>query len=138
MSLELEHLLALGYVPDVYGVIDYGKLGASIYSVIGGSRKAHFVGVVAAGVNILAANLTPTLPIPVRFRVYAVFNAAGILVVERTVGGVVIPELLNEGNALVAGCAYMFDVGLSGLETINFQYTVPGLALTFIVTEVLP
>lgn len=63
--------------------------------------------------------------------VYCCFSASGVLSVERTVGGVTVSEKLNSGDALDAGCAYMFDVSIQSDTTINFKYSA-GTGTTYI------
>jgi hypothetical protein len=90
---------------------------------------------VSANTNIFASDLAPTYT-PTTFRIYACFNASGVLSIVRTKGGVTVTEQLNSGSALNANCAYAFDVIVEGGETINLRYSVAATALVLKVVEV--
>jgi len=90
---------------------------------------------VSANTNIFASDLAPTYA-PTTFRIYACFNASGVLSIVRTKGGVTVTEQLNSGNALTANAAYVFDVLVESGETINLQYSVAATALVLKVVEV--
>lgn len=62
---------------------------------------------------------------PCLLRVYITVTVAGVLSLSRTKGGVTVTETLNQGNALVAGAAYMFPIAVSETETITLTYSVP-------------
>jgi len=88
-----------------------------------------------AGVDIFAAGLTPTNS-PTIFRIYAVFNAAGVLSVARTRAGTTVLEQLNGGINLNANAAYLFDVPVETGDSINLRYSVAATALRVLVMEV--
>jgi hypothetical protein len=90
---------------------------------------------VTANTNIFSSDLTPTNN-PTTFRIYACFNASGVLSVVRTRAGTTVVEQLNGGTALSANCAYMFDILVESGETINLQYSVNATALTLKVLEI--
>ena len=90
---------------------------------------------VTANTNIFASNLTPTYT-PTTFRIYACFDASGVLTVRRTKNATVVSEQLNSGATLNANCAYMFDIIVESGEAINLQYSVNATALTLKVLEV--
>lgn len=96
---------------------------------------------VAGATNIFAADLTPTNS-PRTFRIYAVFNAAGILSVQRTRANpapppptITVAEQLNSGVALTANASYMFDIKVRTGDSLNLQYSVPATILSLMVTE---
>lgn len=89
---------------------------------------------VTAGVNI-------TTPItssasPVVFRIYCVFNIAGVLNVRRYASGSWVVEVLNGAVALTPNAAHTFDILVDSGDSIVFRYTVTGRALTFKVIEI--
>jgi len=90
---------------------------------------------VTANTNIFASDLKPTYT-PCIFRIYACFNASGILTVRRTRAGVTVSENLNGGSTLAANAAYIFDVPVDEGELINIQYSVDAVALKLSVIEV--
>jgi hypothetical protein len=90
---------------------------------------------VSAGTNIFASDLSPTNS-PTVFRIYATFNASGVLSVVRTKAGTSVTEQLNSGNALNANAAYIFDIIVESGESINLQYSVAATALVLKVVEI--
>ena len=97
---------------------------------------------VAAATNFFAADLTPTGS-PRTFRIYACFNAVGVLSVQRTRVNpapppptITVAEQFNLGNTLNANAAYMFDLLVETGDSINFQYSLPATILKVIVVEV--
>jgi len=90
---------------------------------------------VTANTNIFSSDLSPTNS-PTTFRIYACFDASGVLSVVRTKDGVTVTEQLNDGSALVANGAYMFDIIVESGETINFQYSVNATAIVLKVVEI--
>ena len=90
---------------------------------------------VGAAADFFAAALLPTNT-PTTFRIYVALNAAGLLYVRRTEGGVTVDEYLNSGNALNANAAYMFDILVRIGQTINLRHSVGGTILCCIVEEV--
>jgi hypothetical protein len=104
--------------------------------VSGGTIKDNkFNEAVVAATDIFSAALSPTYPSTV-FRIYACFDAAGVLSVRRTYGGTTVTEKLNAGADLSADCAYSFDVSVLEDQTINLRYSVLATASTLIVCEV--
>jgi hypothetical protein len=90
---------------------------------------------VSANTNIFSSDLAPTNS-PTAFRIYACFNASGVLSVKRTKAGTTVTEQMNAGNALNANAAYTFDVIVESGESINLQYSVAATALVLKVVEV--
>jgi len=70
------------------------------------------------------------------FRIYAVFNASGVLSVRRTQNGTTIEEKLNSGNTLSADCTYVFDIVVEEGQTINLRYSNNATALILTVAEI--
>lgn len=87
------------------------------------------------GFNMLPVELTPTSAVTT-FRIYACFNTAGVVSVRRTEGGATVAENMNSGNAVAANAAYMWDILVTSLETINFQHSVGSTILYLLVVEV--
>ena len=87
-----------------------------------------------------ATNISPVEFSPTRalttFRIYACFDTGGIVSVRRTAGGVTVGENMNAGNAVVANAAYMWDILVTSLETINFQHSIGATILFLLVVEV--
>jgi len=105
-----------------------------------GRRAAEFKGsvfntAITAGTNIFAQDLEPTYT-PCIFRIYACFDASGVLTVRRTRAGVTVGEQLNSGSPLAANAAYIFDVPVDADETINLQYSVDATVLKLSVMEI--
>jgi hypothetical protein len=90
---------------------------------------------VSANINIFPSNLAPTYS-PTTFRIYASFNASGVLTVVRTKDTTTVSEQLNGGNALNANCAYIFDILVESGESINLQYSIAATVLSLKVVEV--
>jgi len=90
---------------------------------------------VTANTNIFASDLSPTNT-PTTFRIYACFDASGVLTVRRTKNATTVSEQLNAGTALTANVAYIFDIIVEAGETINLQYSVNATALKLAVLEV--
>ncbi len=88
-----------------------------------------------ANTDILSSDLSP-LTAPSYLRIYATFDASGVLSLRRTSGGTTVSEQLNGGNALSANCAYVFDVITDEGETYNLQYSVNATALKLIILEI--
>ena len=80
-----------------------------------------------AGNNFLANPVSCKIDYGV-VRIYVCISIAGVLSIYRThIGyGVSITELLNEGNALVAGASYTFYVPWVLCDTINLRYSTTG------------
>jgi hypothetical protein len=89
---------------------------------------------VTANTDILTTDLAPSKS-PVLFRVYATFNASGVLSVVRKRGTTSVVEQLNSGNPLSANCAFMFDIIVEQGETINLRYSVNATCLVLKVVE---
>jgi len=99
------------------------------------SKGAIFNTAITANTDIFASDLSPTYS-PTAFRIYACFNASGVLTVRRTRGGVTVSEQLNSGDLLNADASYAFDIVVESGETINVQYSVNATALVLKVLEV--
>jgi hypothetical protein len=94
---------------------------------------------VTADTNIFSSNLTPSLATttnPSYFRIFACFDASGVLSVVKTRGTVTVTMQLNSGNALNANCLYAFDIIVESGESINLQYSVNATALELKVEEI--
>jgi len=94
---------------------------------------------VTANTNIFSSDLTPSLATtsnPVYFRIFACFNASGVLSVVKTKGATTVTMQLNGGNALVANALYAFDIAVESGESINLQYSVNATALELKVEEI--
>ena len=76
----------------------------------------------AANANWLATDIIPSLA-PGIVRIYVCVSIAGVLSVKRTVSATSVSELLNSGNALVAGAAYIFSVSWIVGESLNITYS---------------
>ena len=90
---------------------------------------------VAANTNFFTSYLTPVSP-PCTFRIYACFNASGVLSVVKRVGATQIVMQLNGGSNLSANCLYAFDIAVASGEEINFKYSVDATALDVKVLEI--
>lgn len=90
---------------------------------------------VLVNTNFFVADLAPSNP-PTRFRIYVAMSVAGIPTVIRTTAGVAVNENLNGGVALNANAAYMFDISVTGNDTINLQFSAAAQILSCIVVEV--
>jgi hypothetical protein len=94
---------------------------------------------ITLNVNIIsvanpAALLAPTNA-PCIFRVYVALGTSGIFSVQRTMSGTTVTENLNQGVALTANAAYMFDILVDQGEKIDFQSTATGTLLKLSVVE---
>lgn len=76
----------------------------------------------AIGVDWLGDDITPTNS-PSFLRIYLTVAVAGVLSVDREVGGVTVSEELNHGVDLVADSAYAFDVEWRSSDAINFHFS---------------
>jgi hypothetical protein len=94
---------------------------------------------VTANTNIFSSDLTPSLANttnPSYFRIFACFDASGVLSVVKTKGTTTVTMQLNGGNALNANCLYVFDIIVESGESINLQYSVNATALELKVGEI--
>jgi len=91
-------------------------------------------GVIAA-TDIFDDALSP-LATPTYFRIYASFDAAGVLTVRRTKEGTTVSEEFNSGANLNANAAYVFDIIVDESETIQLRYSVNATALKLMVEEI--
>ncbi|MCW3989134.1 MAG: hypothetical protein NWE88_03560 [Candidatus Bathyarchaeota archaeon] len=89
---------------------------------------------ITANTDIFSADLEPSSS-ATTFRIYACMNTAGVLTVRRTRGGTTVSEDLNAGANLVANSAYMFEILVEELETINLQYDVNATVISLKVFE---
>ena len=95
---------------------------------------------VTANTNIFSSNLTPSLATtgnPVYFRIFACFNASGVLSVVKTKGSTTVTMQLNSGSALNANALYAFDIAVESGESINLRYSVNATALELKVVEII-
>lgn len=90
---------------------------------------------VTADTNIFSTPMAPTKT-PCLFRIYACFNAPGVLKVARTKGTTTVIENLKEGTELAANSAYIFDIIVDEGETINLRYSANATALKISVVEI--
>ena len=98
-------------------------------------RESVFNTSVTANNDIFSSDITP-VTVPSYLRIYAAFDTAGVLTLQRTSGGTTVSENLNAGNSLVANAAYVFDIITDEGETYNLQYSVDATALKIIVLEI--
>jgi len=98
-------------------------------------KGSIFNSAVDGNTDIFDDDLTQTYT-PSTFRIYVCFDKSGVLSVRRTKAGTTVSEQLNSGSALVANCAYMFDIIIESGETINLQYSVTAKALSLKVLEI--
>ena len=110
----------------------YSSGGISLIPVSKGSINNQAI---LANTDIFTTALGPTQD-PTTFRIYAAFNAGGVLTVRRTVGAVTVSENLNGGAALAANSSYFFDIAVQYGETINIWYSVGATCLNLKVWEV--
>jgi hypothetical protein len=94
---------------------------------------------VTANTNIFSTSLTPSLATatnPSYFRIFACFNASGVLSVVKTKGTTTVTMQLNSGNALNANCLYAFDIIVEYDESVNLRYSVNATVLELKVVEI--
>jgi hypothetical protein len=94
---------------------------------------------ITANTNIFSSDLTPSLATtsnPVYFRIFACFNASGVLSVVKTKGATTVTMQLNSGTALNANALYAFDIIVESGESVNLQYSVNATALELKVEEI--
>lgn len=104
-------------------------------SVSGGEVKGRiFNTAIGAAANFFAADLAPTNS-PSTFRIYMAFDTAGIVSIQRTSAAVTVAEILNQNVAVVANCAYTFDILVHSLDTINIQHAAGAQILYCLVVE---
>ncbi|GAJ01723.1 unnamed protein product [marine sediment metagenome] len=107
-------------------------------SVSGGIEKGRiFNTAIGAAANFFAADLEPTNS-PTTFRIYICLDTDGTLSVQRTsppAPPVTVAEELNQGIALEADAAYMFDILVHEDDTINLQTSVVAQILYCLVVE---
>ena len=96
---------------------------------------------VTANTNIVTGGSSTIAPLqasnaPCIFRIYVVLGTSGVFSVQRRVSaGGFVTENLNQGVALTASAAYMFDILVDTNEYIDFQTTVTGTLLKLLVVE---
>lgn len=94
---------------------------------------------ITANVNIVSAANPSALLIPKNtpclFRIYVVLGTSGIFSVQRLTSGSQVTENMNQGNALTANAAYMFDILVDQGEKIDFQSTSTGTLIKLCVVE---
>jgi hypothetical protein len=112
----------------------------ALNAVVRPIAKANMVNqAVTANTNLIAAtanqqSLSPTKG-PCIFRIYVALSVSGIFSVQRQNQGPAVTENLNQGVALTAAAAYMFDILVDQGEKIDFQTTVSGIVLKLCVVE---
>jgi len=99
------------------------------------SKGSVFDEPITADTDIFDPGPEPTNS-PTTFRIYACFDAGGVLSVTRTANGGTVTEQLNGGAKLNADAAYIFDIIVESGESVNLQYSVSTTALTLKVLEV--
>jgi hypothetical protein len=102
-------------------------------------KGSIFNQLVTANTNIFSSDLTPSLATtnnPSYFRIFACFNASGVLSVVKTKGATTVTMQLNSGNALNANALYAFDIAVESGESINLRYSVDATALELKVEEI--
>lgn len=90
---------------------------------------------IIANTDIFIADREPSSS-ATTFRIYACLDTAGVLTVRRTRGDTTVSEDLNAGANLVANSAYMFEILVEELETINLQYSVNARVTSLKVFEI--
>jgi hypothetical protein len=80
----------------------------------------------AANATISGVAISPVNCDPGVLRIYICISVAGVLTLQRTVGGTTLNELLNNGNALNAAVAYVFNVLWRAGESIQLTYSATG------------
>jgi len=90
---------------------------------------------ITADTDIFGVDLEPSSS-ATTFRIYACLNTAGVLTVRRTRGDTTVSEDLNAGTNLVANSAYMFEILVEELETINLQYSVNATVISLKLFEI--
>jgi len=105
-------------------------------SVSGGEIKGRiFNTIIGAAADFFAADLAPTNS-PCTFRIYMVFDTAGVVSIQRTSAGVTVAEDLNQAVALVLDSAYTFDILVHEDDTINIQHAAGAQILYCLVVEI--
>ena len=89
---------------------------------------------IGAAANFFTPALSPTNS-PCTFRIHMTFDTPGIVSIQRTSAGVTVREILNQNVALVANCAYIFDILVHSLDTINIQHDAGAQILYCLVIE---
>ena len=116
------------------GTSPYPLLTENSGSSVPEDKGAIFNTAVLLNTDFFDADLAPTNT-PTTFRISFSCDAAGVLNVMRTAGGVTVTEHLNQNVALVADGLYEFNVTIITGQTINFQHSVGGTILSCIVVE---
>jgi len=94
----------------------------------------HNVNVVG-GTNILGEAIQTSQTVPVTWRVYAVFQQAGIFAMRRIVGGNTYTERFNAGANLGVRAIHSQDVIIQPGDRIQFVYNIATIMDTLIVVE---
>jgi len=126
------------YIRDnIFGLLDaYNSIGATVIAMLRPEVKGSlFNQAVTANTNFFSENIVPTVP-PCIIRIYACFNASGILSVVKKVGETEVVMQLNGGSTLSANCLYAFDIFVGENEEINFRYSVDATALDVKIYEI--
>ncbi len=80
----------------------------------------------SANTDIISPGITSTFGTTSNLTIYVCISIAGVVKVTRTISSTTITEILNSGNSLVAGAAYMFTVPIYPGNTVNVQYSSTG------------
>ena len=104
--------------------------------VLGELITRHYNRAVIGGNNILPAAIETTATGPVTWRIYVVFQAAGVFAVRRTVGGNTYTERMNGGGNLGARAAHTFDIIVEAGERIQLAYSIATTMDTLKIVEV--
>jgi hypothetical protein len=128
----------------MFGPVDYRKLGEKLREELRDFFRPLIKGSifnqsVTADTNIFSSDLTPSFATtnnPSYFRIFACFNASGVLSVVKTKGSTIVTMQLNGGGALSANCMYAFDIIVESGESVNLRYSVNAAALDLKVVEI--
>jgi hypothetical protein len=129
---------------EMFGPIDYELLAEKVKNKLRDFFRPLIKGSifnqsVTANTNIFSSNLTPSLATtnnPSYFRIFACFNASGVLSVVKTRGTTTVTMQLNGGGALSPNCMYAFDIIVESGESVNLRYSVNATVLDLKVVEI--
>jgi hypothetical protein len=100
-------------------------------SIVSGNATAN-TNIISNGTTAFPLNATKA---PCIFRIYVCLATSGIFSVQRYNGAAAVVENLNQGVALTANAAYMFDILVDQGEKIDFQTTVTSVITKLSVVE---
>jgi hypothetical protein len=116
------------YVGELFGIaLDDTAKTVELGSIFNTSESAN--------TNFFSSALAPA-EYPATFRIYVALSASAKLNVMRTNSSNTTTETLNGGNALAAGCAYMWDIIVDKGDSINLQATAAVTVYKVAVLEV--